>query len=137
MIAEAGGYKLYAYIGTSGGLNFDLGGGFGLGFENIGELGKAPLHVLGPGARQHVDAEGHVALFGIATRSVTSVELTYESGPPLRVDGVKGGFVLLAEPARTPREVVALDSDGDVVDRESVAEIDWPHYLSHSSAKAP
>jgi hypothetical protein len=144
VIAEAGGYKLYSYIGPSGGLNFLLGGGFGLGFENIAELGKAPLHVLGPGARQHADAAGHVALFGIAARSVKSVELTYESGPPLRLDGVNGGFVLLAEPAREPREVLALDSRGDVVGRQSVDDslhagirIDWQQYISPNSAKAP
>jgi len=137
VIAEAGGYKLYSYIGSSGGLNFLLGGGIGFGFENIAELGKAPLHVLGPGARRHADAEGHVALFGIAARSVKSVELTYESGPPLRVDGIDGGFVLLTEPAREPQEVVALDSHGDVVGRQSVDEIDWQHYLEPRSPKAP
>jgi hypothetical protein len=140
VIAEAGGYKLYSYIGSSGGLNFLLGGGVGLGFENLAELGKAPLHVLGPGARHHADAEGHVALFGIVAKEVTAVELTYASGPPLHVDGVEGGFVLLAEPARGPREVVAFDSAGDVVGREAVddsphagARIDWQRYLSPRS----
>ncbi len=136
VIAEAGGYKLYSYIGSSGGLNFLLGAGFGMGFENIAELGKAPLHVLGPGARRYEDAEGHVALFGIAAREVTAVELTYASGPPLRVEGVEGGFVLLAEPVREPQEVLALDSDGEVVGRQSVDDsphagvrIDWQRYL--------
>ncbi len=137
VIAEAGGYKLYSYIGPDGGLNFLLGGGIGMGFESVAELGKAPLHVLGPGARPRADAEGHVALFGIAARSVKSIELTYESGPPLRVDGVDGGFVLLAEPARGPREVIALDSGGDVVGRQSVDEIDWQHYLEPRSSEAP
>jgi hypothetical protein len=137
VIAEAGGYKLYSYVGSSGGLNFLLGGGFGLGFENIAELGKAPLHVLGPGAKQHADAEGHVPLFGIAAKEVTAVELTYASGPPLRLEAIEGGFVLLAEPARGPREVVALDSNGDVVGRESVIQDDWGHYLPPGSAKAP
>ena len=106
MIAEAGGYKLDSYVGSSGGLNFLLGGGIGMGFENVAELGKAPLHVLGPGARRHADAEGHVALFGIAAKEVTAVELTYASGPPLRVEGIEGGFVLLAEPGREPQEVL-------------------------------
>jgi hypothetical protein len=137
VIAEAGGYKLYSYIGPSGGLNFLLGAGVGLGFENIGELGEAPLHVLGPGAMRHADPEGHVPLFGIAARSVKSIELTYGSGPPLRIDGVSGGFVLLAEPAREPREVVALDSVGDVVGRESVIQDDWGHYLAAGSSGAP
>jgi hypothetical protein len=124
VIAEAGGYKLYSYIGSEGGLNFELGGtGVGLGYESAAELGDAPLHLLDPGARRHADAQGHVPVFGIATRSVSSVELTYESGPPLRVSGVEGGFVLLTEPSRGPIEVLALDADGKEVGRES---IDYP-----------
>lgn len=138
VIAEAGGYKLYAYIGPSGSLGFDLGDtGVGMGFEGTDELGRAPLHVLGPGAMQHADPEGHVPLFGIAARSVKSVELTYESGPLLRVGGVDGGFVLLTEPGRVPREVVAMDSRGDVVGRQPVdnsphagVRIDWQKYIS-------
>jgi hypothetical protein len=137
VIAEAGGYKLYSYVGSSGGLNFLLGGGFGLGFESIAELGKAPLHVLGPGAKQHADAEGHVPLFGIAAKEVTAVELTYASGPPLRVEGIEGGFVLLAEPGREPQEVVGLDAQGEVVGRESVVQDDWQRYLEPRSSEAP
>jgi hypothetical protein len=121
VIAEAGGYKLYSYIGSSGGLNFELGDtGFGMGFESAAELGDAPLYVLGRGAMKHPDAQGHVPLFGIASRSVTSVELTYESGPPLRVSGVDGGFVLLAEPSRGPTEVIAFDASGKEIDREPI-----------------
>lgn len=137
VIAEAGGYKLYSYIGSSGGLNFLLGGGVGFGFENTAQLGKAPVHVLGPGARQHADAEGHVPLFGIAAKEVTAVELTYVSGPSLRVEGVEGGFVLLAEPRREPREVLALNAQGQVVGRESVVKEDWRSYLEPRSSKAP
>lgn len=124
VIAEAGRYKLYSYIGSSGGLNFELGGtGVGMGFESAAELGDAPLHLLDSGAWRHADAWGHVPVFGIATRSVSSVELTYESGRPLRVSGVEGGFVLLAEPSRGPIEVVAHGADGEEVGRES---IDYP-----------
>jgi hypothetical protein len=124
VIAEAGRYKLYSYIGSSGGLNFELGGtGVGLGYESAAELGDAPLHLLDGGAKHHADAQGHVPLFGIAVRSVSSVELTYESGPPLRVSGVEGGFVLLAEPSRGPIEVIAFGADGKEVGRQS---IDYP-----------
>jgi hypothetical protein len=137
VIAEADGYKLYSYIGSSGGLNFLLGGGIGFGFENIAELGKAPLHVLGPGARRYADAEGHVPLFGIVAREVTAVELTYASGAPLRVDGVEGGFVLLSEPSREPQEVLALDGQGEVLGRESVVQDDWRHYLEPRSSEPP
>jgi hypothetical protein len=124
VIAEAGGYELYSYIGSDGGLNFLFGGiGVGLGYESAAKLGDAPLHLLDPGARRHADAQGQVPVWGIAVRSVSSVELTYESGPPLRVSGVEGGFVLLAEPGRGPIEVIALGADGKEVGRES---IDYP-----------
>jgi hypothetical protein len=121
VIAEAGRYKLYSYIGSSGSLNFELvGTGVGMGYESAAELGDAPLHLLDPGARRYADAQGHVPLFGLTARSVSSVELTYESGPPLRVSGVEGGFVLLAEPSRGPIEVLALGADGKEVGRESI-----------------
>jgi hypothetical protein len=133
VIAEAGRYKLYSYIGSAGGLNFELGGtGVGMGYENAADLGDAPLHLLDPGARRHADAQGHVPVFGIATRSVSSVELTYESGPPLRVSGVEGGFVLLADPSRGPSEVLALGADGKEVGGEP---IDYP--LVDESPESP
>jgi hypothetical protein len=121
VVAEAGRYKLYSYIGASGGLGFEFGGtGVGLGNESAAELGDAPLHLLDPGARPHADPQGHVPVWGIAARSVSSVELTYESGPPLRVSGVEGGFVLLAEPGRGPIEVIALDAGGKEIGREPI-----------------
>jgi hypothetical protein len=125
VIAEAGGYKLFSYISPSGSLSFILGEtGFGLGFESARELGDAPLHIFGSGKTwRHPDAQGHVPVFGVAARSVTGLELTYESGPPLKVSGVEGGFVLLAEPSRGPIEVVALGADGKELGSES---IDYP-----------
>jgi hypothetical protein len=121
VIAEAGRYKLYSYIGSGGSLSFLFGGiGVGSGNESAAELGDAPLHLLDPGARPHADPQGHVPVWGIATRSVSSVELTYELGPPLRVSGVEGGFVLLAEPSRGPSEVIALDAGGKEIGRESI-----------------
>lgn len=133
VLAEAGRYKLYSYISPSGSLGFELGGtGVGMGFESAAKLGDAPLHLLDPGARRNADAQGHVPVFGIATRSVASVKLTYESGPPLRISGVEGGFVLLAEPGRGPTEVVAVDADGKEIGGEP---IDYP--LVDESPEAP
>ena len=110
MIAAADGYKLYAAVMRDGSVEFDLGDtGVGLGFEPSGFEERA-LYVLGPGSVTNADEHGHVPLFGVTARSIRSIELTYESGPPLRVDGVDGGFVLLAEPDRSPREVIAFDA---------------------------
>lgn len=136
VIAEAGGYKLYAYLERQGTVGFDLGDtGVGLGGYAARDFEDHALLVLGPGAMQRPDEQGHVPLFGITARSVTTVELRYESGPSLRVDGIDGGFVLLAEPNRRPREVVALDAQGDVIEQQPVDDsahpgprIDWQQY---------
>jgi hypothetical protein len=81
------------------------------------------------------DAEGRVPLFGIGAKEVAAVELTYTSGPP-QVEGVEGGFVLLAEPGREPHEVLALGAQGEVLGRQLVddsrhsgPQIDWQGYV--------
>jgi hypothetical protein len=131
VLAEAGGYKLFAYRAPSGSLSFDLGDtGIGMGFEGVDEIGPGAIYILGPGAMDHADAQGHVPLFGLAADSIASVELVYGSGSPLRVDRVRGGFVLLAQPDREPREVLGLDAAGGVLARESVAKIGWGQFLA-------
>jgi hypothetical protein len=136
VIAEADGYKLFAARAPGGGIEFDLGDtGVGLG-ETSGDVFRDhALVVLGPGAVQNADEHGHVPLFGITARSVKSVELTYSSGPPLRVDGIDGGFVLLAQPERSPIAVVARGANGDEVGRQLIDDshhdgpsIDWTQY---------
>ncbi len=130
VIAAAAGYKLFAYTNGSGALSFDLGNtGVGMGGYTARNFRDGPLEVLGPGAMRRADADGHVPLFGISAPSVKSVQLVYASGPPLEVGDVNGGFVLLAEPGRAPREVVAYDGNGEVLGRQAVGYIDWPRYL--------
>ena len=108
-----------------GALNFDLGNtGVGLGGTpaDMAQLaGDRPVLVLGPGALRHADRHGHVPLFGVTADKVRSVELTYERGPSLRVDGVRGGFVLLAEPARWPTAVIGRDAAGAELQRVPVS----------------
>ncbi len=135
VIAEAGPYKLYATRIADGSVEFDLGDtGVALGFSPSA-FEQRSLYVLGPGSMAGADAEGHVPLFGVTARSVASVELRYRSGPPLRLDTVDGGFVLLAQPERGPREVVALGANGNEVERQLVdasdhygPRIDWSAY---------
>jgi hypothetical protein len=129
VIAAAGGYKLFAYIERSGALGFDLGNtGFAMGGFTPRNFRDGAIEVLGPGAMRHADAHGHVPLFGISAQAVKSVKLLYGSGPPLEVGDVEGGFVLLAEPDREPREVVALGDGGEVLGRKAIGYIDWSHY---------
>lgn len=136
VIAEADGYRLVAYRENDGTLGFDLGNtGVGLGGTRAENLGEHAIYVLGPGAVEHADEHGHVPLFGISAKTVKTIELTYASGPALRVTRVSGGFVLLAEPARSPKAVIGYDADGRRLERVLVDDsdhdgprIDWSHY---------
>jgi hypothetical protein len=138
VIAEADGYKLFAAREVHRGkewVQFDLGD-TGVGMDaRASDLRDHNIIVLGPAATDHADEHGHVPLFGITSRGVRSLELTYASGPALRVDRVAGGFVLLAEPTRAPHEIIAFDDQGRELDRVAVdasshwgARIDWHQY---------
>jgi hypothetical protein len=133
VIAQGGAYRLFGALRRDGTFEFDLGNtGFGVGGYTAASFARSPVMVLGPGALRRADADGHVPLFGITARTVRSVELTYESGPPLRLDGIDGGFVLLAEPVRHPVAVIARDANGGQLARVLVDDsvhpcpcIDW------------
>lgn len=118
VIAQAGSYKLYAYRDRGGTIGFDLGDtGVGMGGFAPADFERRPLYLLGHGSMRAPDKNGDVPWFGLTAPSVTNVELSYESGPPLRIESVESGFVLLGKVARGPREVIARDADGDVVGR--------------------
>lgn len=143
VIAQAGRYRLYV-TRQGNAVTFELGNtGVGLGFP-INHLAGETLYVLGPAAMRTVDRHGHVPLFGATADSVARVELLYESGAPTEADSSEGGFVLLAEPGRSPREVVAYDSHGNVVDRQLVDDsahegprIDWSHWQPNHGSSRP
>jgi hypothetical protein len=129
VIAQAGEYKLFAARTKSGGVEFDLGNtGVGLGMPTTESFRNHAVIVLGPGAMRNMDQDGHIPVFGVTSRSVTRVELTYASGPPLRLDDVRGAFVLLAEPPRSPQAVVGFDATGREVERRHVDTFGWSRY---------
>jgi hypothetical protein len=134
VLAEADGYKLIAAKQRDGSIDFDLGDtGVGIGNLPASDFRGHALFVLGPGSVQHADEHGHVPLFGVTARSVKTVELVYPSGPPLRVSGIAGGFVLLAEPTRNAEEVVAYDGSGNELERAPLqsdhgVKIHWDSY---------
>jgi hypothetical protein len=126
VIAEADGYRLYAYRERSGSIGFDLGDtGVGMGGYSAADLDRRSICLLGPGSMQGPDEHGHIPYFGIAGSSVKSIELTYADGPPLRSEVAGGGgFVLLTVPSRGPREMTALDAEGNAVGTATIAAAD-------------
>jgi hypothetical protein len=57
----------------------------------------------------------------VTARSVRRVELRYAAGPPDVVNGVSGGFVVIGDVSRAPRDVIAYDADGRELERVDVS----------------
>jgi hypothetical protein len=66
---------------------------------------------------------GRAALWGVAQDVVTRVELRYADGGTVATPVAFNGFVLIADPARAPRELVARRADGREVARADLSGI--------------
>jgi hypothetical protein len=103
-------------------------------------LGRHAVFVLGYtpfGRRDVLDERGRVPLFGVTTRDVDRVELRYSEGPPLVGDTGDGGFVLLADAWRPPRELIAYDPTGRVLERADVSEYDMRYLCDKEPGVCP
>jgi hypothetical protein len=103
-------------------------------------LGQHAVVVLGPvpfGPRDVLDERGRFPLLGVTTRDVKRVELRYFEGPPLVGDNGDGGFVLLADAWRQPRELIAYDGTGRVVERADVSEPDMRYLCEKEPGVCP
>lgn len=126
LIAENGGYRLYAVHESGGNIGFALGENVGISDTADGwrrQLESHPLVILGPGGETR--DSGSVPLFGLTASSVDHVELRYKTGDPSRADELTGGFVLLADPARQPERVIAYDVEEHALERVDVGYIKW------------
>lgn len=102
-----------------------------LGQDAVVLLGYTPF-----GRQDPLDDLGRVPAFGVTTRDVKRVELRYSEGPPLVGATGDGGFVLLADAWRLPRELIAYDSTGHVLDRIDVSEYDM-RYMCEKEPVCP
>lgn len=128
VVAENGGARLYA---VHRGDHLDLGLGPAIGVSGTVEdlhrdLAEHRLVFLGIGGFSDGPIDDHLRrpLMGLVTRSVTRVELRYVSGPPSAQGGLHGGFVVLADARRQPRELVAFDAGDREIDRVDVSDLE-------------
>jgi hypothetical protein len=129
LVAHNDGVKLYALRTPDGKLAFALNGSVGIQDSLDGWRNRFKDHaivVLGPGGvdGRPLDPHGRRPLFGVTARSVTRIQLRYTTGPPLTADRLRGGFVLLADPRRAPREIGAYNAAGRELDRTNISYID-------------
>jgi hypothetical protein len=128
LIAESEGAKLY--VGRHGDtLDFAVGEGFGTSGSVDSwrkQFADRKVIMLGPASvdGQTWDKRGRFPLMGVTARSVTRVELTYKSGPPASVSGVRGGFVLWVQATRPLRELIGFDGTGAAVGRVDISRLD-------------
>ena len=130
VIAQAGTAKLYVKRERPGVLSIGVGDSVGISGK-VDELAKMfanrQVQVLGPGdfrVNQPFDDRWRRPLFGLTSKTVARVKLTYASGPPLADDDVHGGFVLLADALRPLQSLIAYDAAGRVVERQDVSGIE-------------
>lgn len=116
VIASAEGYQLYLAREPSGAYAFGLDDSVGIGDSAAGwerEFEQNSVVILGPG--KSLNTGGQAPLFGVTAGNVAEVEMHYDTGPPSKAPSQTGGFVLMIEPERGPKELVALDSAGQPV----------------------
>jgi hypothetical protein len=145
LIAESNGVGLYVtrtFLPARGGteLSFALGEGTIVGDSIDGWRQRFERHaivVLGPTpARdgQMLDSRGRFPLLGVTARAVTKVVLRYATGTPTMADGLRGGFVLMADARRRPETVAAYDSAGRELERGDISHIDMRSACAASPA---
>jgi hypothetical protein len=146
MIAESEGVGLFVRRSGPEGdrvLQFGLGSGMIVGDSLEGwsqRLGERPVVVLpGPaafGPQDLLDDQGRFPLLGVTTRDVTRLEVQYAEGPPLVRENGDGGFVLLVDAWRLPRELVSYDRAGRVLEHTDLSGHDM-RYLCEREPGCP
>lgn len=128
LIAENGGAALYA-VRHDDQLDVALGRGFGeaatlAGWREIFADRKLVFLGIGDFPDGLVDDRQRRPLEGLTARSVARVELRYQDGGSTGQDGLRGGFVVLAEMHRRPAMLLAYDAAGREVERVDVSNVE-------------
>jgi hypothetical protein len=146
VIAEAGGVRLFVRRSGDDGdrvLQFGIGSGMIVGGSLDGwrdRLGESKVVVLpGPaafGPRNLLDDQGRFPLLGVTTGDVAQLEVRYAEGPSLVRENGDGGFVLLLDAWRLPRELISYDRAGTVLERTDLSGHDM-RYLCEREPGCP
>lgn len=146
LIAETEGVALFAIrTDTARGptLQFSLGSGFGISNSLQGwreRLAQHAVVILGNAVfgdqRGGIDDQGRAPLFGVTNREVARVELQYADGAALEQPNGDGGFVLLVDAWRQPRNLIAYDRAGQIIERVVLSNIDL-RYLCDKEPGCP
>jgi hypothetical protein len=127
VIAQAGSVRLIAYREPTTGMACL---GYSLAFvecrpdtEWSQVLARSPVVVSGP--LPQPDAAGRLPLLGITADNIATIEIRYADGGSERVDNIQHGFVLFAEPKRTPATLIARDQTGVDVATIDISDRQW------------
>lgn len=113
VVAEAAGYRLFAYRESGGSIGFDLGDtGVGMGGYSPADF-RRPVCVLGPGTTGDTDPDGPIPYFGVTSPQTAKVTVSYADGRIEDGAAGAGGFVVLLDRHREPTAITTLDASGD------------------------
>lgn len=123
MLADAPGTgdDLFMVVEPSGSIGFGLGDAVAVSDTTAGwteQFEGHRLQLLGVDDRPSADRT--VTLFGVTARSVAAIDVEYEAGPPTAATLGDGGFTVDVEAGRQPRELIARDDAGTVLENAEI-----------------
>ncbi len=86
-------------------------------------LVASPVFLTGP--LPEADSAGRLPLFGLIADNITTIRIEYADGGSERVDDVRYGFIVFADPVRTPTTLTAQDATGATVATTDIRDRQW------------
>ena len=86
-------------------------------------LVASPVFLTGP--FPEADSAGRLPLFGLIADNVATIRVEYADGGSERVEDVQHGFIVFADPARTPTTLTVYDTTGATVATTDIRDRQW------------
>jgi hypothetical protein len=126
LLAERGDERLYAYRERGDGAVCFAFGHHVTSCDPDPQAWRSKLDENAAAVLMTAPGSSGTAVFGIARSDAASVQLNYTNGPAGERQAItNNGFVLFADPTRTPSVLVVYGTDGAQIDRVPMADRQW------------
>lgn len=127
IIAQAQSLRLVAYRDPATGMACFVYGGSVAACRPDAEwtalLAASPVFLTGP--TPEADSTGRLPLYGLVADNIATIRVEYADGGSERIDDVRHGFIVFADPVRTPTTLTAQDATGATVATTDIRDRQW------------